>query len=84
VNLLTDDGKELVPRAKEIFIEMFKKYSTDGKMSMDHCGLFIHSCTNDHCKGDDHRVKEVFATYDDDKDGFVTEENFLQFYLNAA
>lgn len=39
--------------------------------------MFINSCTNDHCKGDDHRVKDVFTKYDDDKDGFVTQENFL-------
>lgn len=26
----------------------------------------------------------MFARYDDDKDGFVTEENFMKFYYDAA
>jgi len=82
-NLIEPDGS-LNPLAKKIFVEWFTTFSEDGKMSPDHCAAFIHSCTGDYCKGDDKRVKEVFATYDDDKDGYLSLENFLDFYHIAS
>ena len=44
----------------------------------------INKKKDDFCKGDDKRVKEVFAQYDTDKDNLLTLENFLEFYLLAA
>lgn len=72
------------PEAKVIFEGWFRTFSENGKMNSDGCAAFIHSCTGDNCKGDDKRVKEVFATYDDDHDGFLTLENFLEFYYLAC
>lgn len=34
----------------------------------------------DYCKAEDRRVKDIFSKWDDDKDGFLTEENFVNFY----
>ena len=82
-NLLNPDGS-FNPAAKKIFVEWFEMFSENGKMSPDNCGAFIHSCTNDNCKGDDKRVKEVFAVNDTDRDGFLTLENFLDFYHAAC
>ncbi len=53
-------------------------------MSPKGCADFIHSCTNDSCKAEDLRVKQVFDRWDSDKDGFLTLENFLDFYQLAC
>ena len=82
-NLILADGS-MNPAAKKIFVEWYEIHSENGKMNADQCAAFIHSCTNDNCKGDDKRVKDVFATYDDDRDGFLTIDNFLEFYTIAC
>lgn len=41
-------------------------------MNPQQCADFIHSCTGDYCKADDRRVKQVFDTFDDDNDGYLT------------
>jgi len=81
---LVGSDDEINPLAKKIFIDWFTTFSENGRMSPKHCADFIHSCTNDYCKADDRRVKDVFATYDDDRDGQLTLENFLEFYISAA
>ena len=83
VTLTNPDGS-IVDDAKIIFTEMFHKFAENGKMNSDGCGAFIHSCTNDNCKGDDRRVKEVFDKWDTDKDGFLVLDNFLDFYQLAC
>ena len=57
--LILENG-ELNPKAEKIFKEWFKIYSLDNKMTAEHVGNFIHSCTGDLCKSDDRRVKQVF------------------------
>lgn len=81
---LTNSDGSLVDGAKAIFTEMFEKFSENGKMAPEGCAAFIHSCTNDNCKGDDRRVKEVFEKWDHDKDGFLVLDNFLDFYQLAC
>ena len=81
--LILSDGT-LNPLARGVFQEWFKTFSEDGKMSQNHLAAFIHTCTNDNCKGDDRRVNEIFAKWDTDKDGFLSEENFVEFYGLAA
>lgn len=81
--LITKDNK-LNPKAKRIFQGWFKMFSVDGKMTPDQTAAFISSCTNDNCKADDTRIKEVFLKFDTDKDGFLMEENFLEFYNQAC
>lgn len=78
------ENGELNPKVEKIFKEWFKIYSVDNKMTPEHVGNFIHSCTGDMCKSDDQRVKQVFQKWDTDNDGILLEENFLQFYLNAC
>ena len=80
--LQADDS--INPLAKKIFVEWYEEHSENGRMNPEQCAAFIHSCTNDHCKADDKRVKDVFTTYDDDRDGFLTIENFLKFYYTAC
>ena len=82
-NLLMPDGS-LAPAARKVFTEWFEMFSENGKMTPEGCANFIHSCTNDNCKADDKRVKEVFSTYDSDHDGIMTLENFIEFYYSAC
>ena len=81
---LTNPDGSIVDGAKVIFTEMFDKFAENGKMGPDGCAGFIHSCTNDNCKGDDRRVKEVFEKWDHDHDGFLVLDNFLDFYQLAC
>ena len=82
--LLDQDGN-LLEKPKAIFKKWFEIHSLpNGLMDPDLCAKFISYCTNDICKGDDSRVKDVFQQMDDDNDGFLTLSNFLNFYQNAC
>jgi len=41
-------------------------------MTADGVGAFISSCTNEICKGSDHRVKIIMNDWDRDRDGFLS------------
>ncbi len=45
-----------------------------------HLAEFISSVTTEVCQKDDKRVIELMETYDSDKDGFFSEEDFVGFY----
>ncbi len=45
---------------------------------------WLAAIVDDNCKGDDRRVKDIFVKWDADKDGYLTEENFIEFYKLAA
>ena len=81
---LVDSNGSLNPTAKKIFIEWFNTYSENGKMDKEQCAAFINSCTNDCRGGDDYRVKDVFNNNDLDRDGILTLEDFLNFYMNSC
>lgn len=81
---LTDSEGNLNPLAKKIFVEWFNEYSSEGKMNIEQCAGFINSCTNDGCKSDDRRVKEVFTNNDHDRDGFLSLDDFLEFYTKSC
>ena len=46
--------------------------------------LNLVNVLGDYCKADDRRVKDIFAKFDNDKDGFLVEENFVDFYTSAS
>ena len=81
---LIDSNKQMIPKAVEIFTSWFHKFAIDGMMNAQGCADFVRSCTNDTCKADDRRVIELFKTYDDDKDGFISHKNFMEFYRSAC
>lgn len=41
---------------------------------------FIWSCTDDNCSLNDPRVTGLFRDYDNDNDGCVTKDEFVEFY----
>lgn len=82
---LINDKNQLTPKAEKIFKSWFYKYADKGdKMSPEGCAAFTGSCTGDPCKPTDKRTQDFFAANDDDNDGLITEENFLNFYTNSC
>ncbi|KAL4443131.1 hypothetical protein ABPG74_002198 [Tetrahymena malaccensis] len=81
---LIRDNDSLTQKASELFKEWFKAYSENGRMSMQNCAHFIESCTKDVCKVDDYRVIDVFKFWDSDKDGYLSEQDFLEFYRKGS
>lgn len=45
---------------------------------------FVEGSTHDTCPVNDSRIVETFQRYDDDKDGFLSLKNFLDFYEEAS
>ncbi|KAL4448730.1 hypothetical protein ABPG74_012819 [Tetrahymena malaccensis] len=82
-NLLNPDNS-LVEKAKQIFTSWFETFSTDGQMDAENLAKFIHSCTSDNCRPDDQRVTSTMAQWDQDKDGKLNLQDFLNFYRNAC
>jgi len=82
---LTTADNQLTEKARKIFSQWFHKYADKGdKMSPEGCSAFTNSCTGDPCKATDKRIQEFFTSHDDDRDGLLTEENFLEFYRQAC
>jgi ubiquitin carboxyl-terminal hydrolase 34 len=82
---LLDDNEKLIPQARRIFSSWFNKFADKGdKMSPAGCAAFTSSCTGDTCQGTDKSIQDLFNIYDDDRDGFLTRENFLSFYERSC
>ena len=82
---LLTPSEEMNPSLAVIIKELFTRYSTNGLMSKTQCGKFRAVCVgNEKCDGTDQKITELFTTWDDDEDGFLTEKNFLAFYLSAC
>lgn len=81
--LLTEKN-ELSASLCVILKELFARFSSQGLMSKKQCAQFRSACVNDECEPTDRRITEIFRTYDDDRDEFLTESNFLDFYLAAC
>lgn len=83
VELLTRD-EEIVEKAKSIFLGWFYDFADrDGKMNSEGCANFTNSCTGEQCKADDKRMRDFVTQFDDDGDGYLTADNFLEFYKHA-
>jgi hypothetical protein len=53
-------------------------------MSQEQCIEFVFKCTSERCSPEDSRIKDTYDTYDHDRDGYLTLDNFLEFYTSAA
>lgn len=84
-NLLNADGS-IAEKPLAIFTGWFAMFSNPTTKLMDAEGLakFIHSCTGDMCNAQDMRVRSTLSVWDSDKDGFLSEADFLAFYKNAC
>lgn len=83
-DLLLLDGN-LSPEAQAVFSIWFYAFADkEGKMSPEQLVSFTNSCTGDHCKADDTRIKDCFCRFDEDRDGYLSLADFLEFYRDAA
>lgn len=81
--LLMPDG-EIAEKPKSIFLSWFHDFADrNGKMNAEGCANFTNSCTGEHCKADDKRMQDFVSRFDDDEDGYLTADNFLEFYKDA-
>ena len=81
--LMTPDG-EIVDKAKKIFLNLFHDFADkDGKMDAERFANFTNSCTGELSRGEDKRIQDLLMRFDDDGDGILTAENFLEFYKDA-
>lgn len=53
-------------------------------MSHNHCHDFTSVCLGSFSKRHDDKIANFYEKYDDDKDDFLTFENFLAFFEEAA
>lgn len=81
---LTQVGGQLTPEARAIFEDWFETFSKDGLMRKEDTVAFIRSCTEDNCSINDNRVTNLFRDYDNDNDGCVTKEEFVEFYRQSC
>ena len=79
-------NNELNPVFERILKEWFAEFTNgEEKMDMEACSNYITKVTGVRemtSIGDD-RVTDFFNEYDKEKTGFITEEKFLEFYLDA-
>lgn len=80
--LLIDN--KFTTQADRVFRDLFAKYSKDGKMNQEDLASFVSATTGETVTANDNRVKSTMQQHDTDKDGFLTTENFIDFYLAAA
>jgi hypothetical protein len=67
-------------KAKKVLLMMFKEYSTMGLMSKPQCQKYQQRCIGEITSLSESRVDKIYEQYDTDKDGYLTEVDFLKFY----
>ena len=79
------DRNELNPTFKEILHEWFNEFTDGtGKMDANGCAKYISRVTTrETVTIDDERIKGFFDSYDKENKGYVTEDKFFDFYINA-
>lgn len=83
VSLLDEDG-QLSPEITKIVKIWYRKFAEEpDSMSQEACSNFTNSCLGEPTKNLS-RINEIFADFDSNRDGFLTEQDFLDFYLSAC
>ena len=83
-SLLVND--EFNPKFEQILKEWFAEFTNgEEKMDMKACSNYITKVTGvrEITNINDERVTNFFKEYDKENTGFITEEKFMEFYLNA-
>lgn len=74
----------MTDKCKNVLKMIFKQYSQAGLMSKIQCQKYHQRCVGEISSISESRVEKIYDTYDTDKDGYLTEENFLKFYHTSA
>ncbi len=83
VSLCNAEGG-LNDKAKNVLLAMFKEYSTLGLMSKAQCQKYQQRCIGEITSLSESRVDKIYEQYDTDKDGYLTDADFLKFYEVSA
>ena len=83
VSLCSPEGG-LSEKTKKVLLLMFKDYSTLGLMSKPQCQKYQQRCIGEITSLSESRVDKIYEQYDTDKDGYLTEADFLKFYEVSA
>ena len=80
--LLIKDNK-LTDKTIKTFNDIFKRFSSNGKMNKTQCALFISNIMKKEINEDDERVNFLFFNYDLDNDRLLSFEEYFQFYCDS-
>ncbi|MBS1889737.1 MAG: hypothetical protein JST59_00460 [Actinobacteria bacterium] len=80
---LTEAGK-LTQKATMVFTEIFFRFSPSGKMMPEELARFVEESTSDSCLTSDSRITGVFERFDEDKDGILSLQDFLNFFEDSS
>lgn len=74
------------PKLVRCFKVIFERYSTDGKMDKNQANSFTAICLGSSCSAKyyNEKIANLYNNFDDDHDGFLTFQNFLNFYGEAC
>ena len=79
------ENRQFTARGVEIFKWMYDLYSGDeGYMTHQSTTSFIRGCTGEVCTAADNRITGLFKGHNKAKDDKLLEEEFLNFFLQAA
>lgn len=85
ISLLNEIGSDFAEQTYKVFREIFAEYSENGRMTKEGLARFTKNATDgNYCTVTDERIVGVFERYDSDKKGYITEEDFIDFYRSAA
>lgn len=70
----------MIDKCKEVLRKIFKEYSQLNLMSKAQCQKYHQRCVGEVSSMSESKVDKIYDQYDSDKDGYLTEENFLSFY----
>lgn len=83
VGLCETDGS-LNEKCKAVLRSMFREYSQCGLMSKPQCQKYHQRCVGEVSSLSENKVDKIYDQYDTDKDGYLTESDFLSFYEYSA
>jgi ubiquitin carboxyl-terminal hydrolase 34 len=73
------------PKAISAFKEVFKMFSNDGRMTPENATKYIEGVLDErNIPVDYFQIIDLFAKYDTEKKGYLTESDFVKFYTEAS
>ena len=83
INDLITSNKQLSPKFKNIIKDWYEEFTKDSAvMKPINFASLISKMTNTHVTERDQKVINIFTKYDTAENGFLTEDNFCQYYLD--
>lgn len=79
------EGNILNPRAEAAFREVHRRFAPDGKMGPKDAVNFVAIVLDiPNILPEDSKVKDLFERWDRDRDGYLSEDEFFEFYRTSS